>query len=411
VLQQANAFPTGTIANTLLMSPNTFPGGVLDLVADAALLKHVKTNFPAAGTPGVTGVLPLDSASLHAMPGIPGVTLFDAVNLFSSAQFTGSLSLEFQFDRTMIPQGYSEGQLKLFAYDPDTGWQDITGFINFDSNTISGMANSFETFAIGAATVPEPSSFVLGGLGVVGLFLVARRSLRGGGGSPQPCERKILKRELLMIDCQRAVAGAVLALLILLPISASAVVINIDATQYGHSAFDGFSPAPGGNVVPFGPGGDAYTGVEGSLNQIVLGAGTYSVTNATGEPTATFSGWNYDTRQDQSTDPSWVWDSIIAIEGANPHKLIISTPSAGSAQASLAAIATLPAVQNFYTTFTLANTSTLDFMVNDYGLSDNAGGVSLDIQRIPEPSTFALACAAAVGLFICIRHRSNYLNC
>jgi hypothetical protein len=82
-------------------------------------------------------------------------------------------------------------------------------------------------------------------------------------------------------------------------------------------------------------------------------------------------------------------------------------PSAGSAQASLTAIAALSAVQNFYTTFTLANTSTLDFMVNDYGLSDNAGGVSLDIQSltatVPEPSSFILCGLGAIGLFVVAR--------
>jgi hypothetical protein len=172
-VEQTNYFPTGTAANTLLMSPNTFPGGVLTLAIEIQLMKNVLINFAqplkTTVTPGVTGVVALDSATLHAMPSIPGVTLFNAVNMFTTAQIGGSLPLEFQIDPTMIPPGYSEGQLKLYAYDPATGWQDITGFRNFDSNTISGTANSFETFAIGAATVPEPSSFVLGACGFVGL--------------------------------------------------------------------------------------------------------------------------------------------------------------------------------------------------------------------------------------------------
>jgi hypothetical protein len=92
-----------------------------------------------------------------------------------------------------------------------------------------------------------------------------------------------------MVRCQRGIAGVSVAFLMMLPVSASAVVVNIDATQYGHSIFDASPPTLGRSVAPFGPGGDANTGVEGNLNQIVLGAGTYSVTNAAGERTASLA--------------------------------------------------------------------------------------------------------------------------
>ncbi|MBI5418085.1 PEP-CTERM sorting domain-containing protein [Candidatus Poribacteria bacterium] len=53
-------------------------------------------------------------------------------------------------------------------------------------------------------------------------------------------------------------------------------------------------------------------------------------------------------------------------------------------------IANHPGVQNFSRTFTLNNTTTLDFMIRDYYLPDNAGGVALNIHAAPEPSTFIL---------------------
>jgi hypothetical protein len=187
MLEQTNTLQPGVVANSLLMASNTEPGGIVHLadfrVNAAALLKGVKFNAPAHVTPGVTGVVALDADTLHSLPGIPGVTLFDAINVFGSAQFTDSLPIGFEFDPTVIPDGYTESQLHLFAYNPDTGWQDVTGFGNFDQQTIDATANPFGTFAIGAATVPEPTSFVLCGLGAVGLFAFTRRSLQNCGGS------------------------------------------------------------------------------------------------------------------------------------------------------------------------------------------------------------------------------------
>ena len=54
-------------------------------------------------------------------------------------------------------------------------------------------------------------------------------------------------------------------------------------------------------------------------------------------------------------------------------------------------------VKNFSATFTLTQTTTLDFMIEDYALSDNAGGVALDIElnkatgEVPPPLAVAMA--------------------
>jgi hypothetical protein len=202
-----------------------------------------------------------------------------------------------------------------------------------------------------------------------------------------------------MSNFSKALAGVVIGWLITAD-TLSAGIVNIDATLYGHSAYDSFSPAAGGLVAPVGPGGSAFSpSGGGTLNQLTLGPGMYTVTNATGLSGANpnFTGWNFDNRRDQATDPSWVWGAIIADDATH---LIVSVPGAGGVQSSQAAIAAQPDVQNFSATFTLAATATLDFMVNDYGLSDNAGGVSLNIQPTPEPSTRALFGLGLIGLVV-----------
>jgi hypothetical protein len=216
-----------------------------------------------------------------------------------------------------------------------------------------------------------------------------------------------------MSSFYKALASVAIGLLLTAGIS-SAAIVNIDAALYGHSAFDSFSPAPGGLVTPVGPGGNVFSGLSGGvLDQLTLGAGTYSVTNATGSLGANtnFTGWNFDTRQDQETDPSWVWSAIIANDATH---VIVSVPNAGGAQASPAAIAAQPDVQDFSATFTLAATTTLDFMVNDYGLGDNAGGISLNIQSltetVPEPSSFILCGLGAIGLLVAT-HRCRQRRC
>lgn len=76
-------------------------------------------------------------------------------------------------------------------------------------------------------------------------------------------------------------------------------------------------------------------------------------------------------------------------------------------QTSPAAIAALPGVQASHSSFTLAQTTTLDFMVRDYDLPDNAGGYGVRITPVPEPAAawLLLPGLAAVSLLVHRRPR------
>jgi hypothetical protein len=112
------------------------------------------------------------------------------------------------------------------------------------------------------------------------------------------------------------------------------------------------------------------------LDQLTLSAGSYKVTNASGLPGANpeFTAWRY------NSDPNWVWSMVIA---DNATDKVVAYTDAGGTQSTQAAIAAEPSVQNVSDGFILGATTTLDFMIRDYGLADNAGGVALDIHPLP----------------------------
>jgi hypothetical protein len=167
---------------------------------------------------------------------------------------------------------------------------------------------------------------------------------------------------------------------------AHAVVVNIDAQVYGYQFPTDPAPVVGQTVVPISnaPGG--------ALNQLTLAAGTYTVSNATGMAGAdpNFSGWRF------NGGDNWVWSFVIVDDAT---KQVVLYADAGGVQGSQAAIAAQADVQSFSTTLTLAQTTTLDFMVRDYGLYDNAGGMALNIPTaVPEPASWALMLTGALGL-------------
>ena len=162
-----------TIAEQMKFAPNTVPGQQTALdVAFGGLefSKDLILHFQVVQAVGVTSPVGVDPATLR---GLAGVTLFGAFDLSSSALFDGPITLDFQFDPAMLPAGFTEAELRLFAYDPLTGLRDITSFVNFDGQFVEANADTLGTFAIGA--VPEPSSLALCGLGSVALAGYARR--------------------------------------------------------------------------------------------------------------------------------------------------------------------------------------------------------------------------------------------
>ncbi len=137
--------------------------------------------------------------------------------------------------------------------------------------------------------------------------------------------------------------------------------------------------------------------------QVTLGPGTYSFSDAYGQPGALYDAWNY------SSGWAWHWKVLYddgsggsTVSPANYGTYLIAdvdpTQSFGDESSAASLGQSTAAV-----TITLASTTTLDFVVNDYYLPDNSGGVSLGdtctaggclSSPVPEPSSWVL-CATA----------------
>ncbi|WP_165063412.1 PEP-CTERM sorting domain-containing protein [Paludisphaera rhizosphaerae] len=188
------------------------------------------------------------------------------------------------------------------------------------------------------------------------------------------------------------------ALILAIPGFASAdVIVNINSSYYGY-AESGLAPTVGQVVTPISeaPGG--------GLNQLILTAGTYMVTNAYGEVGALYNAFRFN---ESSSGQNWAWSFLISNE-SDANKTVLF--GMGSALGSSAAeVASQAAVQNFTAYFTLSTNAVLNFMVRDNAVGDNTGGVSLritqvsgtGIQAVPEPAGLVLlgiGALASIGL-------------
>lgn len=173
--------------------------------------------------------------------------------------------------------------------------------------------------------------------------------------------------------------------------TSEATIINIDSSH-------GFTYDGGGSDPAPVPG--QHLNLIGTPVQLTLAAGTYQITNAAGLPGASFNAWSYNV-----FTASWAWAFVI-VNDSTRNTILYAEAGGGSSAAQVAA---LPAVQNFSTTLTLASTTTLDFTLRDYFVSDNAGGISLNITAVgtavPEPSTELLIALALAMLSWAARRR------
>jgi hypothetical protein len=175
---------------------------------------------------------------------------------------------------------------------------------------------------------------------------------------------------------------------------AGSITLDISATTYGCSNCDGSS-----NVNP----GMTLSNIYSPKLQLMLGPGTYTITNGDTTPGDTYSAWNF---QGYPTTQNWVWSFLVAND-ANSQVLmddyIAGVYATQIAASSATGIATWDGPSNqlsatstagFTDTLVLASPTLLDFMIDDYILSDNGGGVALTITgpgigtTVPEPSAF-----------------------
>jgi hypothetical protein len=190
-------------------------------------------------------------------------------------------------------------------------------------------------------------------------------------------------------------------------------IVDINSQVSGCSQCSGVAQVTPGTFLS-----DIYLPV-----QLTLGPGTYNVSNADTTIGSYDSAWNF---EGYPSSGNWVWSFVMAADNGSgtAGTVILDDYIAGVyATQALAAGATGidtyddltllsgTSTAGFVDSFTLASTTTLDFMIDDYDLGDNGGGVSLDItpagSGVPEPSTVVLTLAGLAGCMLLRRVASR----
>jgi hypothetical protein len=188
--------------------------------------------------------------------------------------------------------------------------------------------------------------------------------------------------------------------------AASASVIDIDSQTYGCSQCN--SPQ---NILP----GTVLTGIFTPKLQLTLGPGTYTITNADPNGTDYYSAWNFN---GYPTSGNWVWSFVVANDATGVVLMDDYTGGTWSTQAGAANATGImtwdgntqllsTTAAGFTDTLVLSATTTLDFLIDDYLLGDNGGGVALNVGSqstgTPEPASWILL---GLGLtFAAVRKR------
>jgi len=217
-----------------------------------------------------------------------------------------------------------------------------------------------------------------------------------------------------------AVFGLLASIAAVVPVSAGATVINIDAGGAGGgwgctSCFGGLPALDHvGNTVTL-----VNDGKAGPL-QLTLNPGTYVVTNAS-TTVNNYSAWRFD---GGATD--WAWNYVIASDNGNNTANVIKAGGLGGVLPSQSdwqnatglnsyywdngehLVSTNIATTQYRDTFTLASATTLVFFMIDGYLPDNAGGIALNINAVattPIPAGLPLFLTAIAGLGFLARRR------